>query len=360
MLFGFLLGYYPDLSIPAGLSVLAVLAVLSFIGAQLSCKARVSVTVHNDRLTIQVVRNNILVREPERDILYDSLVRIKVRGGLLSGSYVVLMPDQRRAITLFAKSHMLSRNDAFHQLTSELIAAYKKVNDNTPDIKYLGELQFKGNQFTCMNGVLMYGTVILLPLIIYLFDQVELAITLFFVFSVVMLLPFSFTFNYFALTPYGITVRNHLLFLRRITFNNEEIRELILSEKSKDNCLTIVTTDGKEKKYRGASLRDEDWLELKQALVKRRFLVTDEQNYEELVKPDHKRFMRVAAAFSIVYFAIWGWCFTLLQDFEPATTTGWVLKIIGAIVLILGSIAIYLVSLLFIANRTEDQEETEE
>ncbi len=122
----------------------------------------------------------------------------------------------------------------------------------------------------------------------------------------------SLTLWYFEADAVQLVVRNHnLLFLKRV-FLWEDINRVVLD----NNRAELLLKNGSKKVIRAESLKDGDWLALKQHMLRQGITIQDEVDYEHAVTPQARKDSRRLNRGFVVLFAVIGGGAAILMDRE--------------------------------------------
>lgn len=128
---------------------------------------------------------------------------------------------------------------------------------------------FKGNQLTSLRGISLWGLIGF-----FTFMQLNnkrpntIALTIFlFGFSTFWFVANSYFMHYVQVSDNFLVIRNHNFFWMRKAYNIVDIKEIVFETQGKmPNCLRVITKDFRNKLYPAGTLRDENWLALKEKL----------------------------------------------------------------------------------------------
>ena len=125
---------------------------------------------------------------------------------------------------------------------------------------------FKGNQITSLRGISLWGLIgFFVYMVVNSKRPAHIGGVLFVVgFSLFWFLAFSYQMHYFQVSDNYFLIRNHNLFWRKKVYNISDIKEIVFETQGKmPNCLRIITKDFRNKLYPAGTLRDKNWLALK-------------------------------------------------------------------------------------------------
>lgn len=166
----------------------------------------------------------------------------------------------------------------------------KKQNFNHNSIKAIGkdnirfenEEIFKGNQFTSLRGISLWGLIgVFTFLLIFEWQDQPIRLLVFFgLFGIFWFVLNSWLMHYFGLTKDYLIVRNHNLFWKVKIYHLADIKEVVYETQSKQpNCMRIITNDFRNKLYPAGTLRDKTWLDLMEKLEAKGVRVRNECIY---------------------------------------------------------------------------------
>jgi len=138
---------------------------------------------------------------------------------------------------------------------------------------------FKGNQFTSFNGILLWGMIgFFIYILINSTRPVHVEGVVFVSgFALFWFLAFSYQMHYFQVSDNYFLIRNHNFFWKKKAYNIADIKEIVFETQGKmPNCLRVITKDFKSKLYPAGTLRDENWLELKDKMENYKIKVRNE------------------------------------------------------------------------------------
>ena len=128
---------------------------------------------------------------------------------------------------------------------------------------------FKGNQLTSLRGISLWG---LIGLFVYMVINnkrpVHIGSVLFVSgSSLFWFIGLSFQMHYFQVSDNYFLIRNHNFFWKKKAYNIADIKEIVFETQGKmPNCLRVITKDFRNKLYPAGTLRDQNWLALKDKL----------------------------------------------------------------------------------------------
>jgi hypothetical protein len=149
-----------------------------------------------------------------------------------------------------------------------------------PDKGSLFNIQyFKGNLWTSMRGISLYGVIGFLLFITFQtrdnqsFGFVAFAI----VFCLFWLGLHAWMMHYIGLNEKCLIVKNHISIWWQRVYPLDDIKEIVFeSEGRRPNCMRVITKDYRHRVYPAATLRDKTWLDFKKHLEKRGIKVRNE------------------------------------------------------------------------------------
>jgi len=139
-----------------------------------------------------------------------------------------------------------------------------KVNVNA--VRNETEYIFKGNQFTSLRGILLWGLIgFFIFLMISKMKSPPIGFSVFtVVFGTTWFLLNSWFMNYFVLTKDYLIVRNHNFLWQAKIYCIKDIKEIVYETQSKQpNSMRVITIDFRNKLYPAGTLRNKTWLEMK-------------------------------------------------------------------------------------------------
>lgn len=179
------------------------------------------------------------------------------------------------SIKLFLEQVVLNKQ-VFHPLHIEKVSKHAIEHEN--------EEPFKGNQFTSIRGIFLWGIICFFIYMLFFFWQnppEELLIYLG-VFGAFWFVYHSYKMHYFGLTENHLVVRNHNFIWKVNIYHLTDIREIVIDMPSKQPThLRVITKDYKSKIYPAGTLRDKHWLALKRSLASKGLMVRNECIYEK-------------------------------------------------------------------------------
>lgn len=141
---------------------------------------------------------------------------------------------------------------------------------------------FKGNQFTSLHGILLWG---MFAFFVYLFLSKGTVPPWRAMVFMGIFMTFWFSFNsylmhYFVLSDKYFTVRNQNFIWINKVYRIDDIKEIVYETQGKmPNCLRVITKDFRNKLYPAGTLRDKTWLDMKVKLELKGITVRNECIY---------------------------------------------------------------------------------
>lgn len=162
---------------------------------------------------------------------------------------------------------------------------YDSIKEISKDaIRFENEETFKGNQFTSLRGISLWGLIGFFTfLLISKWQSPPLGLLIFFgVFGTFWFVLHSWLMHYFGLTKDYLVVRNHNVIWKVKIYRLTDIKEVVFETQGKQpNCMRIITKDFRNKLYPAGTLRDKTWMEMKRQLELNGVSVRNECIYEE-------------------------------------------------------------------------------
>jgi hypothetical protein len=179
---------------------------------------------------------------------------------------------------------------------------------------------YKGSQFACANGLGAWSCFTVIPVCVFILSGRSIGefaeVSIMLVPATAMLLLFfglaSLTLWYFIADPNQLVVRNHNLFFLKRVFLWEDISRVVLD----NNRAELLLKNGGKKVIRAESLKDKDWLALKQHMLQQGITIQDEVDYEHAVTPQARKDSRRLNRGFVVLFAVIGGGAAILIDRE--------------------------------------------
>jgi hypothetical protein len=173
-------------------------------------------------------------------------------------------------IKLFLERVVIKKQDFNHD-------SIKEISDDA--IRFENEETFKGNQFTSLRGISLWGLIGFFGfLLISKWQSPPLGLLIFFgAFGTFWFVLNSWLMHYFGLTKDYLIVRNHNFFWKVKIYRLTDIKEVVYETQGKQpNCMRIITNDFRNKLYPAGTLRDKTWLDLKDKLEAKGVTVRNE------------------------------------------------------------------------------------
>jgi len=200
---------------------------------------------------------------------------------------------------------------------------------------------YKGNQFACANGLGAWSCITVIPVAVFFLSGRSVAefaeVGVLLVPVTAMLLLFfvlaSLTLWYFEADADQLVVRNHNLFFLKRVFLWEDINRVVLD----NNRAELLLKNGSKKVIRAESLKDKEWLALKQHMRRQGINIQDEVDYEQAVTPQaRKDSRRLNRGMALLFVVIGGGAAILIdKEVERWVLALWVLLgfVVGLVVL---------------------------
>lgn len=153
----------------------------------------------------------------------------------------------------------------------------KKVVGNT--VHYEDVDVFKGNQFTSLRGISLWGLIGFFVLLLFSKRQSPpIGFWIFFgVFGTFWFAVHSWLMHYFVVTKEFLIIKNHNFLWMCKIYPLSEIKQIVYETQGKQpNCMRVITKDYKSRLYPAGTLRDETWLDLKKELEMNGVVVRNE------------------------------------------------------------------------------------
>lgn len=207
------------------------------------------------------------------------IIKIPMEGTAIlftDGTERVLFDDMyanSNEIKLFLEQVILKKQE-FEPISTN------KINKN--DIWLENEDTFKGNQFTSLRGISLWGLIGFFTFMLFSKWQTPPigAFIFFSAFGIFWFILHSWLMHYFGLTKDYLIIRNHNFIWKINIYRLTDIKEVVFETQGKQpNCMRIITNDFKNKLYPAGTLRDKTWLELKSKLEEKGVPVRNECIY---------------------------------------------------------------------------------
>lgn len=173
-------------------------------------------------------------------------------------------------IKLFLEQTVIKKQDFNHD-------SIKEVSRN--GLRFVKEETFKGNQFTSLRGISLWGLIGLFSFLLISKSPIpSLGLLHFFgAFGTFWFILHSWMMHYFGLTKDYLIVRNHNFVWKAKIYRLVDIKEVVYETQGKQpNCMRIITNDFRNKLYPAGTLRDKTWLDLKDKLEAKGVTVRNE------------------------------------------------------------------------------------
>jgi len=173
-------------------------------------------------------------------------------------------------IKLFLERVVIKKQDFNHD-------SIKEISNDA--IRFENEETLKGNQFTSLRGISLWGLIGFFAfLLISKWQSPPLGLLIFFgAFGTFWFVLHSWLMHYFGLTKDYLIVRNHNFFWKVKIYRLTDIKEVVYETQGKQpNCMRIITNDFRNKLYPAGTLRDKTWLDLKDKLEAKGVTVRNE------------------------------------------------------------------------------------
>jgi len=147
------------------------------------------------------------------------------------------------------------------------------------ELRYAQVDYFKGNQLTCIRGILLWGIIGFFIYLILSKDTIPpTGVLIFFgAFGTFWFIFNSWLMNFFGVSDNYFVVKNHNFIWKKRLYRINNIKEVVFETRGKmPNCLRVVTKDFRTKLYPAATLSDKTWHKLKRSLEKRGIKVRNE------------------------------------------------------------------------------------
>ena len=141
------------------------------------------------------------------------------------------------------------------------------------------ETIFKGNQFTSLRGISLWGVLGFLAfMLISKWNNPPIVMLIFFgIFGTGWLVLHGWLMHYFGLAGEYLIIRNHVFLWKAKVYRLSNIKEVVFETQGKQpNCMRIITNDFKNKMYPAGTLRDIHWLLMKRELEVKGITVRNE------------------------------------------------------------------------------------
>ncbi len=163
---------------------------------------------------------------------------------------------------------------------------YHKENANTGELPAETFVSFKGNQFTSLRGLTIWGMYAVIAIMLisrpHYFDNINIPkfVLVFGAFCVAWFFFLSLLLNYFLVSEHYLVVKNHNLFWKNRIYKLSDIREVTIETQGKmPNSFRIITKDFDSKVFPAGTLRDKHWRILKEKLERKGIRVRNDSPF---------------------------------------------------------------------------------
>ncbi|HYG36997.1 MAG TPA: hypothetical protein VD908_00195 [Cytophagales bacterium] len=234
-----------------------------------------------DKYTIKVGERTFYLKDIKDIILtgkmtFPYIIKFPMEGTAIlfnDGSKKILFDDMYSnswQIKSFLEQVVINKQEYKPRLTT-------KVEGNA--IQFETEDTFKGNQFTSLRGISLWGLVGFFAFILFS-KWKSPPIGLLILFGAIGTFWFvlhSWLMHYFELTKDYLIVRNHNFIWVTKIYPLSDIKEVVYETQGKQpNSMRVITKDFKNKLYPAGTLRDKTWLDLKDKLETKGVAVRNE------------------------------------------------------------------------------------
>jgi hypothetical protein len=288
---------------------------LTYFLSMLTSKSKLSVTVTEEKIVLNVVRGSAAAVQMHT-IPLNIIKGINVRNSIAAGSYILLELEYGLRIKLYGKQFVYNTNNTFY----DLFLALKNVAENKQTVPLVGKSEyttdtvqaaapmpiydnirpvveqpairvvigkenianaarqqpgmytthFKGSQFASIVGLGIWVVFLVMSAIPVIVNASSIVITnLPVLLLVIWVLPMSLLLNYIVLSDEYMEVRKHNLpwFKKRIYL--KEIKEIGFEQSSFTTTITILYKDYRYENYHCPTIKSTQWTDLKNALEAR-------------------------------------------------------------------------------------------
>ncbi len=288
---------------------------LTYLLSMLTAKSKVSVSVTEEKIVLNVVRGSAAALQMHT-IPLNIIKGINMRNSIAAGSCILLELEYGLRIKLYSKQFVFNTNNTFYDLFLVLkkVAEYKQSVPSISQSEYTADAEqavapmrvyenirpaveqpairivigkenvantvrqqqgmytthFKGSQFVSVVGKGIWLVFLLLSAIPVIVNASSIVITnLPVLLLVIWVLPMSLLLNYLVLSDEYMEVRKHNLpwFKKRIYL--KEIKEIGFEQSSFTNTITILYKDYRYENYYCPTIKTTQWIDLKNALEAR-------------------------------------------------------------------------------------------
>ncbi len=222
------------------------------------------------------------------------------------------------------------------------------------DAKCQNTTFYKGSLFLCIPGIMSWGIVTVVLLILYGVALTPFVLVFLLLFCLLFIL-LSYTLNYFGVSQDYLVVKNQHLVWRHKAFKFSDISEVLLTCDRGNAFITISFTDFRHTRFQGASLKNENWLALKNALTEIDVNVKDTVGYDNLIKPETKHRMRKVTIWFLVQILV----FTVVAvpiSYMPTDTTSQTLLKDGLLIALVAASIFVNIRIISLAKRESEEE----
>lgn len=134
------------------------------------------------------------------------------------------------------------------------------------EIRFENEETFKGNQFTSLRDISLWGLIGFFTFMLFSkWQSPPVGLLIFFgAFGAFWFILHSWLMHYFGLTKDYLIVRNHNFIWKVKIYRLTDIKEVVFETQGKQpNCMRIIAKDFRNKPYPAGTLRDKTWFDLK-------------------------------------------------------------------------------------------------
>lgn len=151
------------------------------------------------------------------------------------------------------------------------------------EIKFENKETFKGNQFTSLRGISLWGIIGLFLFFVISSKSEPIGLLIFIaIFSSFWFIFNSWLMHYFELTNDYLVVKNHNFIWKVKIYRLSDIKEIVFETNDKQpNSMRVITNDYRNKLYPAGTLTDKTWLEMKKKLESKGTHVRNECICEE-------------------------------------------------------------------------------
>lgn len=207
------------------------------------------------------------------------IIRFPMEGTAIlfnDGTEIILFDDMYAnsyELKSFLEQVILKKQEFKPTLTNEI---------SKNEIQFEIEETFKGNQFTSLRGISLWGLIGFFTFMLFSkWQSSPIGLLVFFgAFGTFWFILHSWLMHYFGLTKDHLIVRNHNFIWKAKIYRLTDIKEVVFETQGKQpNCMRIITNDFRNKLYPAGTLRDKTWLDLKDKLEAKGVTVRNECIY---------------------------------------------------------------------------------